>query len=160
MAKNKDIDFDKLDEVEHDLVGTQKPSDPEIKEKDGVVASKGTVEDYGKDNPVGTVSKEEQDKKKKEGKEGEEEVEEPPPSAEELAKEEEIPEDRTIAGEAPYVTAGRPDALTPEVEGGVVPEEEEKSEPKSKKSEKAGDKPDPKDAGKADKPDSMLTPLV
>lgn len=58
------------------------------------------------------------------------------PPANELQKEEENPEQRRIAGEAPYITAGRPDAFTKEVEGGVVDEEgksksETPSQPKS-----------------------------
>lgn len=46
------------------------------------------------------------------------------PPANELEQEEEVPEQRKIAGEAPYVTAARPDAFTKEVEGGVAKEKE------------------------------------
>lgn len=45
------------------------------------------------------------------------------PPATELEQEEENPDQRKIAGEAPYITAARPDAFTKEVEGGVVAEE-------------------------------------
>lgn len=45
------------------------------------------------------------------------------PPAEELEKEEENPEQRKLAGEAPYVTARNTTAFTPEVEGGVVKED-------------------------------------
>lgn len=50
------------------------------------------------------------------------------PLANELEAEEENPEQRKIAGEAPYVTAARPDAFTKEVDGGVVKEEKPKRE--------------------------------
>lgn len=50
------------------------------------------------------------------------------PPAEELEKEEENPEQRKLAGEAPHITARNMTAFTPEVEGGVV-----KDDGKSKK---------------------------
>jgi len=48
------------------------------------------------------------------------------PPANELEADEEDPEMRKIAGEAPHITAARPDAFTKEVDGGVVKEDPKK----------------------------------
>lgn len=114
---NKPIDFNNLDEAKKpskensgfSAMDTVKPeADENTKTTGDAVETSEPKHKAGEVIPSSEVAQREENKL---------------PPAKELEAEEEDPEQRKIAGEAPYVTAANPNAFSPEVEGGVVTED-------------------------------------